>query len=389
MEVWAAAVVALYIFTVAWKLREVWHMGVRCDGANAFAVTALALALVLGGGASLQLTVCPDFYGGALLGCSLALMFGMERREKLLLPSGRAVLVTGCDSGFGRALAVALSQRGLTVFAGVLDENGTGARQLTERGGDKLKVLQLDVTNSSQIEAAHRHIHTWVGDAGLWGLVNNAGVLQFPADSELQPLAASRRSMDVNFLAAVHLCQVFLPMLRKARGRIVNVSSMAGEVPMPGLGVYGASKAALGLFSGVLRLELAAWGVKVALIQPAGFRTNIFGSSESAARLRDELVATVTPEAREDYGEAYISSLPGRLARMSQQSAEDLSPVVDDFCHALLSTRPRPLYTPGQMGWLLPFLHRCCPTAAFDAIAGRLFKHTDCRSQELRNSAHI
>lgn len=71
--------------------------------------------------------------------------------------------------------------------------------------------------------------------AGLWGLVNNAGVLQCPADSELQPLAACRRSMDVNFLAAFHLCQVFLPLLRKAQGRIVNVSSMAGRFRTGGL----------------------------------------------------------------------------------------------------------------------------------------------------------
>lgn len=92
---WAAAVVALYIFTVAWKLKEVWYVGLRCNQANAFAVTALAVALLLGGGASLQLTVCPNFYGGVLLGCSLALVFGMKRREKLLQPSGRAVLVTG------------------------------------------------------------------------------------------------------------------------------------------------------------------------------------------------------------------------------------------------------------------------------------------------------
>lgn len=65
--------------------------------------------------------------------------------------------------------------------------------------------------------------------AGLWGLVNNAGVLQCPMDAEIQPIATYRLCMDVNFLAAVKMCQVFLPLLRRSGGRIVNVSSMAGR----------------------------------------------------------------------------------------------------------------------------------------------------------------
>uniref|UniRef100_A0A3B4T3V6 Hydroxysteroid (17-beta) dehydrogenase 2 n=1 Tax=Seriola dumerili TaxID=41447 RepID=A0A3B4T3V6_SERDU len=170
-------------------------------------------------------------------------------------------------------------------------------------------------------------------------------------------MVACRRCMEVNFLSAVNMCQVFLPLLRCSRGRIVNVSSMAGEVPMPLFASYGASKAALRVFSEVLRMELSVWGVKVSVIQPAGFRTS-----------RDEILAALSSEAREDYGEAYVSSLPSSLSRMSQQCAEDLSPVVDEMCHALLSVCPRPLYTPGQMGWLLPFLHRHCPTAVFDLI---------------------
>lgn len=138
---------------------------------------------------------------------------------------------------------------------------------------------------------------------GLWGMVNNAGVLHCPADTELLPLAASRRCMEVNFLSAVHLCQVFLPLLRRSRGRIVNMSSLAGTdstqqspqnpgspgspgpdpgspgspagvVPMPRFSGYGASKAALGLFSEVLRMEASVWGVNVSVIQPTGFRTS-------------------------------------------------------------------------------------------------------------------
>uniref|UniRef100_A0A3Q3EUS3 Hydroxysteroid (17-beta) dehydrogenase 2 n=1 Tax=Labrus bergylta TaxID=56723 RepID=A0A3Q3EUS3_9LABR len=282
--------------------------------------------------------------------------------------------VAGCDSGFGHALAKRLSDEGLQVFAGVLDVNGGGAQQLRERGSEKLKVLQLDVTD--------RPCDAFVVSAGLWGLVNNAGVLQCPTDAELHPITWYSRCMDVNFLSAVRMCQVFLPLLRRSRGRIVNVTSMAGEVPLPMFSSYGASKAAISMFSRVLRMEMCVWGVRVTLIQPGGFRT----SSEDVSQFTDEVLAAVSPEAREDYGKMYISSLPGFLSKMSQQSSEDLSPVVEDMHHALLSVHPRPLYTPGQMAWLLPLLHRCCPAAVSEFLIRRLFVPSACRPTGLTTS---
>ncbi|XP_044050007.1 estradiol 17-beta-dehydrogenase 2 [Siniperca chuatsi] len=368
---------AVYVVTVLRKLKE--GCGSGCWPAALGALGAL-------GGAALYVTVPPAVCAAALLSCSFILIRVTERRVELLPAQSRAVLITGCDSGFGLALAKRLSEMGAKVFAGVLDANGAGAQQLRERGAENLQVLQLDVTDSSQIETAHRYICTQVADTGLWGLVNNAGILHCPVDAELHPIAVYSRVMAVNFLAAVKMCQVFLPLLRRSRGRIVNVSSMAGEVPMPMFAAYGASKAALSVFSKVMRLELSVWGIKVALIQPAGFRTNIFGDSDDVTRFRDEMLAAVSSDAREDYGEAYISSLPSSLSKMSQQSAEDLSPVVDDMCHALLSVHPKPVYTPGQMGWLLPFLHRCCPTSVFDTIITSLMKHTDCEPAGLQRS---
>ncbi|XP_070687485.1 17-beta-hydroxysteroid dehydrogenase type 2 [Pempheris klunzingeri] len=368
------AAVVVFVFAVLWRLP---------GGGRGGRPAALGGVLV---GASLYVTGPPAACGVVLLGCSFILMCATERSDELLPAQSRAVLVTGCDSGFGHALAKQLSQLGVKVFAGVLDVNGAGAQQLRQRGSDNLQVLQLDVTDGSQIETAHGHIRTQVAASGLWGLVNNAGVLLCPMDAELHPMAVYRRHMDVNFLSAVRMCQVFLPLLRRSRGRIVNVSSMAGEVPMPMFAAYGASKAALSVFSRVLRLELSSWGVSVALIQPAGFRTNIFGNSDDITRYRDEILAAVSSEAMEDYGKAYISSLPSSLSRMSRRSAEDLSPVVADMCHALLAARPRAVYTPGHLGWLLPFLHRCCPTAVFDAIIASFPKHADCEPAGLKRS---
>ncbi|KAM4573644.1 17-beta-hydroxysteroid dehydrogenase type 2 isoform 1-T6 [Odontesthes bonariensis] len=375
MEVWTAAAAAICIVAASWKLSEM--AGYGCDASSVALSGALTWA-----GLCAATRLLP--WGAALFCCCFAGFWVTARRRKLLPAQDRAVLVTGCDSGFGHALAMRLSAAGLKVFAAVLDVHGAGAQRLRARALENLHVLQLDVTDSSQAQAVFRYIRRQVADTGLWALVNNAGVLHCPAVAELQPLATFRRCMDVNFLSAVHMCQLFLPLLRRSRGRIVNVSSMAGEVPMPMLGAYGASKAAVSILSRVMRLELAAWGVKVALIQPAGFRTNIFGDGGDVARYKDELLAAASPEAREDYGEAYISSAPRCLSIMAQQSAVDLSPVVEDMFHAVLSVCPRPLYTPGEMGWLLPFLHRCCPTSWFDAIIARLPHYSEGQPAGLR-----
>ncbi|XP_056138334.1 estradiol 17-beta-dehydrogenase 2 [Lampris incognitus] len=324
-------------------------------------------------------------YGVLPLCCSLFGYYVLVGRGAGLLPvHGKAVLVTGCDTGFGHALAKLLSDMGVTVFAGVLDEDGAGAQGLRRHSSKDLQVLQLDVTDHSQIEQAHRYVCSHVGEKGLWGLVNNAGILGYPADGELQPLATYRRCMDVNFMSTVEMCQVFLPLLRKSRGRIVNMLSMAGEVPMPMLCAYGASKAALGNFSRVMKMELDAWGVKVAIVQPSGFRTNIFNSDKEWSCHQEEILSNLPSDTREDYGEEYISSLRGCLLEMANQSLEDLRPVLKDICHALMSVAPKSLYTPGRGGWLLPFFYRICPNAISDVILKRLFKLVDAQPEGLR-----
>ncbi|KAG7522271.1 estradiol 17-beta-dehydrogenase 2 [Solea senegalensis] len=360
------AAAAVCVFTVVWRRAEGRDDG-RGGGASGVLWTTALLA------AALCYIVSPAVSGVVVLCCVLMKICVRKRRGDLRTRG--AVLITGCDSGFGHTLALQLSHMGVTVFAGVLDMKGGGAQRLRARASEKLQVLQLDVTDSVQVETARQYVCAQVGRTGLWGLVNNAGILPCPADAELLPLSDYRRCMDVNFLSAVHMCQVFLPMLRRSRGRIVNVSSLAAEVPMPLFAAYGASKAALSAFSTMMRLETSQWNVNVSLIQPSGFRTNLFGDSDVICRYKDHLLASASSEAREDYGDSYILSLPSCLSSMSQTSAEDLSPVVDAMCHALLSVHPRAVYSPGQMGWLLPFLHRHCPTAIFDLIITTLITY--------------
>ncbi|KAF7662559.1 hypothetical protein LDENG_00232610 [Lucifuga dentata] len=329
-------------------------------------------------------SVSPSFCGLALLCCSLCLKFVCFcSKEDFLTTDGKAVLITGCDTGIGHSLAVTLSGMGVKVFAGVLNINGAGAQRLRDRRCGNLQVLQLDVTDDSQIQEAHHYICTQVGEAGFWGLVNNAGIVFCAMDAEIQPIRMVKRFLDVNFLGPVKMCQVFLPLLRRSRGRIVNVTTVAGEVPVISFSGYGASKAALSVFSKALRLELVKWGIKVAIVQPSGFKTNIFGNSKSIRRCKEEILNSISSEVREDYGEEYISALCSSLSKRSEQFPEDLSPAVDNMCHALLSEEPKLQYTPGRLGWLLPFIHRICPASLFDSIAMKL-KLFDCKPAALK-----
>uniref|UniRef100_A0A8C1NGR1 Hydroxysteroid (17-beta) dehydrogenase 2 n=1 Tax=Cyprinus carpio TaxID=7962 RepID=A0A8C1NGR1_CYPCA len=197
-------------------------------------------------------------------------------REGVTLPTqNKAVLITGCDSGFGHDLARFLDSAGMRVFAGVLDELSPGALELKKAASPNVTVLQLDITNSSQITQALQYIQSQTGETGLWALVNNAGVLGYVCDGEILPIKMYKKCLDVNFIGSVEITQVFLPLIRQSKGRLINISSMAGEVPLPGFAGYGASKAALISFSGTIRQELSRWGVKVIIIQPGGFKTSV------------------------------------------------------------------------------------------------------------------
>ncbi|KAG7248223.1 hypothetical protein CRUP_013504, partial [Coryphaenoides rupestris] len=150
--------------------------------------------------------------------------FILDSKDEFLSMGGKSVLITG----FGHALAEELSDRGVQVFAGVLDVNGPGARELKRRGSPRLQVLQLDVTDRDQVDQALRHISAaQVGDQG-----EEETLLLLLLEAQIQPFTTFRRCMEVNFLSAVHLCQVFLPLLRRSKGRILNVTSMGGKIQL-------------------------------------------------------------------------------------------------------------------------------------------------------------
>ncbi|XP_010306365.1 17-beta-hydroxysteroid dehydrogenase type 2 [Balearica regulorum gibbericeps] len=311
--------------------------------------------------------------GGLVVFCAVCLVSSVYLGGRVLLPVGdKAVLITGSDTGIGHALAKYLDNLGFIVFAGVLNEDGPGAEELRRTCSQRLSLLQLDITNATQVKEAYLKVSEKVQNTGLWGVVNNAGILGFPADGELLPMSAYRQCMEVNFFGAVEVSKTFLPLLRKSQGRLVNMSSMAGGIPLPRYAAYGASKAALSMFSGVMRQELSKWGIKVAAVHPSGFRTGIQGTADLWDRQEKELMENLPADTTQDYGEDYLLGLKSYLLRIPTYCDANLSPVLRAILHALLAKRPHGLYTPGKGSYMFLCIFCYFPLWFYDFFLSKM-----------------
>jgi NAD(P)-dependent dehydrogenase (short-subunit alcohol dehydrogenase family) len=232
-----------------------------------------------------------------------------------------------------------LDRLGFRIFAGVRDEQVGAA--LRAKASRRLAVLRLDVTDRDSIATAVRTVSEAVGDAGLAGLINNAGIA-IPGPIETVPLDLARRQFEVNVVGQIAVIQAFLPLLRKGRGRIVNMSSIAGVAAVPFLGIYGASKSALEALTDALRLELRAWGISVSLVQPGAIATRIWSKSASLA---ESIRASADPDLAVLY-EPLIRGL-AEFARDAERRALSPDAVTRAVVHALTAARPRLRYLVG------------------------------------------
>jgi NAD(P)-dependent dehydrogenase (short-subunit alcohol dehydrogenase family) len=189
--------------------------------------------------------------------------------------ASKAVLVTGCSSGIGRATALRLASSGWTVYA-TARRPGSIA-DLADAG---CHTLALDVTDESSMQAAVETIEAAKGAVGV--LINNAGYSQSGA-LETVPLEALRRQFETNVFGLVRLTQLVLPKMRAQRfGKILNLGSMGGRLSFPGGGSYHATKYALEAISDALRYELRGFGIDVILLEP-GLITTEFGDAATAS----------------------------------------------------------------------------------------------------------
>jgi NAD(P)-dependent dehydrogenase (short-subunit alcohol dehydrogenase family) len=272
------------------------------------------------------------------------------------------VVITGASTGIGAASAVALSRRGFRVFAGV--RRLADGQRLSDQASQIIPLL-LDVTKQDQIAAAADTVGQAVGEAGLAGLVNNAGIV-IAGPLEVIPLDRLRLQLEVNVVGQIAVTQAFLPLLRKARGRIVNISSLNGRIAPPYLAPYAASKHALEALNDALRIELRAWGIGVSAIEPGATTTPIWDKSLAAA---DALTCEAV--------DAGIGMYKGDLDAMRQaiqKLADDALPVesvVRCVAHALTARRPSARYPVGLKVNLLLRAYKWIPDRLWDWIVER------------------
>jgi NAD(P)-dependent dehydrogenase (short-subunit alcohol dehydrogenase family) len=263
----------------------------------------------------------------------------------------KAVLITGCSSGIGRAIAERLVASRRRVYASA--RRPEAIADLAEQG---CETLALDVTDDDSMRAAVARVEEAEGAVGV--LVNNAGYGQSGA-IEATPIDAVRRNFETNLFGYMRMAQLVLPgMRREGHGRIVNMSSVAGRVTMPGSGPYSATKFAIEAMSDALRFEVRGFGVRVVVVEPGPIRSGFTATANSGMPDADGAYA--------DYHAAVAKAdAEADQSRLLAGDPEDVARVVE---RAIDARRARTRYRVTVPARLLPAMRRVLSDRAFDAF---------------------
>lgn len=277
----------------------------------------------------------------------------------------KTVLITGASSGIGHASAIHLVRNGFTVFAGVRKERD--AERLVQEGGERLVAVTIDVTDEASIRAAAERVGRRLAGRGLGGLVNNAGIAQ-PAPIEYVAADVLRRQFDVNVHGQIAVTQAFLPLVREARGRIVNMGSVGSHITMPFGGVLCATKSAFASLNDALRLELHPFGIHVVMIEPGAIHTpavdKTFGDIEA-------IIRALPAEGAARYAAMFREMV--RRANAREQNGSPPEVVAETVLHVLTTDHPRARYPVGKHSRVLVTMPRVLPDGILDRIRYRLF----------------
>ena len=278
----------------------------------------------------------------------------------------RNVVVTGASTGIGESCALHLDRLGFRVFAGVRkDEDGQALR---DKSSDNLTPVILDVTNEDDIASASRIVTDAIGDIGLHGLVNNAGVA-ISGPLEFLEIDQLRRQLEINVIGQIAVTQAFMPLLRKATGRIVNMGSISGRIALPFLGPYAASKFALEALTDSMRMELMQWGIHVSIIEPGVIVTPIWEKSRKTVQT---IIKGLSREARQKYFPA-INAM-GKSVDEAVKRGIPPEQVAKVVIHALTAKRPHTRYLVGKDAKLNARLCKFIPDRLWDKLVIRNLK---------------
>jgi NAD(P)-dependent dehydrogenase (short-subunit alcohol dehydrogenase family) len=285
----------------------------------------------------------------------------LRAKRRIVAAMAGAVVVTGASTGIGEATTRRLSSLGFDVFAGVRkDDDADKARS------NGVKAVKLDVTDQASIESARDEVEAALGGQHFAGLVNNAGVaisgpIEFISPEELT------RQLDINVVGQVRVTQAFMKLLRRDRGRVVNISSIGGRMALPLVGPYNASKFALEGLSDSLRREVRGQGIEVVVVEPGAIKTPIWGKGNEAA---DAMLADAPPEAEELYGDL-IRALRAETVKIEEERGlppEEVAKVVGE---AMTARKPKTRYLVGRDAKLRAAMAKRLPDRVMDSLIAR------------------
>jgi NAD(P)-dependent dehydrogenase (short-subunit alcohol dehydrogenase family) len=275
--------------------------------------------------------------------------------------ASKAVLITGCSTGIGRAAAERLAKKGLTVYA-----TARKLDSISDLEAAGCRTLALDVTDEESMRAAVSAVEEAEGAVGA--LVNNAGYSLSGAVEALD-LDEVRKQFETNVFGLVRMCQLVLPgMRRQGHGRIANVSSMGGKLVFPGGGAYHATKHAVEALSDALRFEVGNFGVAVSIIEPGLIRTDF--AQTSVASLASGTDSTgVYAQFNTAVGSATAGAYEGPLARLGGGPGA----VARAIERAITSKHPRTRYRVTASARLLLTQRKLVPDIVWDRIVSSSF----------------
>ncbi|XP_031568422.1 short-chain dehydrogenase/reductase family 9C member 7-like [Actinia tenebrosa] len=292
-----------------------------------------------------------------------------SRSHKLNNFGSKFILITGCDSGFGRLSALRLDQLGFHVIATCLTKKGQ--EDLQKLCSERTTTFLLDVTSSTQIQELYSAITRSLipQGVGLWALINNAGIF-ISGPIEWQSLDIYKRTADVNLWGMIDMTKTFLPLIKKAKGRVVNFSSAAGRASATFSSSYCISKYGVEAFSDALRREMKPWNVEVVIMEPGGHSTDILNVMNKRCMWKkqwDELNTGV----KEEYGEEYFDRVFESFCKSIRHISSDFSKVVSAVEDAVTLQRPRDRYVVGLDAQFLCVLSML-PSSISDAFSNAI-----------------
>jgi retinol dehydrogenase-16 len=261
--------------------------------------------------------------------------------------SQRYVFITGCDTGFGNLIVKRLDALGCRVFAGCLTE--VGETDLKKSCSERLQVVSLDVSKPESVENAFNFVKSKLPQGkGLWAVLNNAGILGQAGSPDWLTVDNYRSVAAVNLYGMIDVTMTFLPLVKAAKGRVVNVSSVAGRLGVPVLLPYCLTKFGIEAFSDGLRRAMYSFNVKVILVEPGWTKTAITSSGNTFS-----LVSTswnqASPDIKAEYGEEYFKYCSKDLFEAYDRTGSTcFDRVVDAYQHATLGLFPRARYVVGM-----------------------------------------